>query len=410
MTAPVLDPPVLEGRLATLLARSGLAPLRLAGRTLLPLVQGGMGVGVSAHRLAGAVAAEGGVGTISSVDLRHHHPDLMERTGKLPPGDAAKQAIDAANLEAITREITAAREVSGGRGLLAINVMRAVNAYAASVRQALEAGIDAVVVGAGLPLDLPDLAQDHPRAALVPILSDARGVQLVVKKWERKKRLPDAIVIEHPRLAGGHLGAARIADLNDPRFEFENVIPQSLAFLRVAGIEREIPLIAAGGIRSCEDIAHVQSLGATAAQLGTPFAVTQECDAHPEFKRVLAEARDDEMVELTSVAGLPARAVATRWMRSYLRMDEKLQSVARKRACMMSFDCLAQCGLRDGTPGWGQFCIDHQLVAALQGNVKMGLFFRGVGALPFGNQIRSVRELIERLLTPNSTPAAPLPA
>ena len=410
MTAPVLDPPVLEGRLATLLARSGLAPLRLAGRTLLPLVQGGMGVGVSAHRLAGAVAAEGGVGTISSVDLRHHHPDLMERTGKLPPGDAAKQAIDAANLEAITREITAAREVSGGRGLLAINVMRAVNAYAASVKQALEAGIDAVVVGAGLPLDLPDLAQDHPRAALVPILSDARGVQLVVKKWERKKRLPDAIVIEHPRLAGGHLGAARIADLNDPRFEFENVIPHSLAFLRAAGIEREIPLIAAGGIRSCEDIARVQSLGAAAAQLGTPFAVTQECDAHPEFKRVLAEARDDEMVELTSVAGLPARAVATRWMRSYLRMDEKLQSVARKRACMMSFDCLAQCGLRDGTPGWGQFCIDHQLVAALQGNVKMGLFFRGVGALPFGNQIRSVRELIERLLTPNSTPAAPLPA
>jgi len=235
-------------------------------------------------------------------------------------------------------------------------------------------------------------------------------VQLVVKKWERKKRLPDAIVIEHPRLAGGHLGAARIADLNDPRFEFENVIPQSLAFLRAAGIEREIPLIAAGGIRSCEDIARVQSLGAAAAQLGTPFAVTQECDAHPEFKRVLAEARDDEMVELTSVAGLPARAVATRWMRSYLRMDEKLQSVARKRACMMSFDCLAQCGLRDGTPGWGQFCIDHQLVAALQGNVKMGLFFRGVGALPFGNQIRSVRELIERLLTPNSTPAAPLPA
>jgi nitronate monooxygenase len=274
------------------------------------------------------------------------------------------------------------------------------------VKQALEAGIDAVVVGAGLPLDLPDLAQDHPRAALVPILSDARGVQLVVKKWERKKRLPDAIVIEHPRLAGGHLGAARIADLNDPRFEFENAIPASLDFLRAAGIEREIPIIAAGGIRSCEDIARVQSLGAAAVQLGTPFAVTRECDAHPEFKRVLAEAREDEMVEFTSVAGLPARAVATRWMRSYLRMDEKLQSVARKRACMMSFDCLAQCGLRDGTPGWGQFCIDHQLAAALHGNVKMGLFFRGVGALPFGSQIRSVRELIERLLTP----AALLPA
>jgi len=410
LTAPASNPPVPEGRLGALLARSGLAPLRLAGRTLLPLVQGGMGVGVSAHRLAGAVAAEGGVGTISSVDLRHHHPDLLERTKRLPPGDTAKRAIDVANLEAISREIAAARELAGGRGLLAINVMRAVSAYAASVTRALEAGIDAVVVGAGLPLDLPDLAQDHPRAALIPILSDARGVQLIVKKWERKKRLPDAIVIEHPRLAGGHLGAARIADLNDPRFEFENVIPASLAFLRAAGIEREIPLIAAGGIRSCENILRVQSLGAAAVQLGTPFAVTEECDAHPEFKRVLAEAREDEMVEFTSVAGLPARAVATRWMRSYLRMDNKLQGLAHARPCMMSFDCLAQCGLRDGTPGWGQFCIDHQLAAALHGNVKMGLFFRGVGALPFGSQIRSVRELIERLLTPNSTPAAPQPA
>ena len=407
MNALAEAPEQRERRLAALLARSGLAPLRLAGRTLLPLVQGGMGVGVSAHRLAGAVAAEGCVGTISSVDLRRHHPDLMARTSGLPPGDAAKQAIDEANLEAISREITAARQLAGGAGLLAINVMRAVSEYAASVKRALEAGIDAVVVGAGLPLDLPDLAQDHPRAALIPILADFRGVQLIVKKWERKKRLPDAIVIEHPRLAGGHLGAAKIADLHDPRFEFENVIPQSLAFLRSAGIEREVPLIAAGGIRSCEDIARVQALGAAGVQLGTPFAVTTEGDAHPEFKRVLAEATDDEMVEFTSVAGLPARAVATPWLRSYLRIEDKLQAVAHPKArCTKSFDCLAQCGLRDGTPGWGQFCIDNQLAAALRGDVKKGLFFRGVGALPFGSQIRSVRELIDRLLTP----AALLPA
>ena len=407
MNALAEAPEQREQRLAALLARSGLAPLRLAGRTLLPLVQGGMGVGVSAHRLAGAVAAEGCVGTISSVDLRRHHPDLMERTSGLPPGEAAKQPIHEATLEAISREIAAARELAGGAGLLAINVMRAVSAYAASVKRALEAGIDAVVVGAGLPLDLPDLAQDHPRAALIPILADARGVQLIVKKWERKKRLPDAIVIEHPRLAGGHLGAAKIADLHDPRFEFENVIPQSLAFLRSAGIEREIPLIAAGGIRSCEDIARVQALGAAGAQLGTPFAVTLEGDAHPEFKRVLAEASDDEMVEFTSVAGLPARAVNTPWLRSYLRIEDKLQAVAHPKArCTKSFDCLAQCGLRDGTPGWGQFCIDNQLAAAMRGDVKKGLFFRGVGALPFGSQIRSVRELIERLLAP----AALLPA
>jgi nitronate monooxygenase len=387
----------------------GLRPLQLGAHTLLPVVQGGMGVGVSAHRLAGSVAALGAVGTISSVDLRRHHPDLMERTHELLPGEAATQAaklaINAANLEALEREIRAARTLCGGRGLLAVNVMRAVAEYAPSVKRALECGIDAVVVGAGLPLDLPDLAQDHPQALLVPILSDARGVQLLVRKWERKKRLPDAIVIEHPGLAGGHLGAARIADLGDPRFDFENVIPQSLAFLRSAGIDKHIPLIAAGGIRSHADIVRLQALGAAAVQLGTPFAVTLESDAHAEFKRVLAQARDEDMVEFTSVAGLPARAVATTWLKNYLKAEPRLQSVVHvKPRCTVAFDCLAQCGLRDGLAGWGQFCIDTQLAAALRGDVKKGLFFRGAGALPFGEQIRGVRELMQCLLT-GATPA-----
>ncbi|WP_162583798.1 NAD(P)H-dependent flavin oxidoreductase [Variovorax sp. PBS-H4] len=398
-----------------LLHEGGLKPLRLGGRTLLPIVQGGMGVGVSAHRLAGSVAALGAMGTISSVDLRRHHPDLMARTRDLAPGEAAtqraKQDINAANLEALAREIRAARERAGGRGLLAINVMRAVGEYAPSVTRALECGIDAVVVGAGLPLDLPELAQDHPGALLVPILSDARGVQLLVRKWERRKRLPDAIVIEHPRFAGGHLGAAKVADLADTRFDFENVIPQSLAFLRAAGIEKDIPLVAAGGIRCFEDIARVQALGAAAVQLGTPFAVTQECDAHPEFKRVLAQARDEDLVEFTSVAGLPARAVPTRWLALYLKAESKLKSVAHvKPRCTLAFDCLAQCGLRDGLATWGQFCIDTQLAAALRGDVKKGLFFRGVGALPFGEQIRSVHELLARLLTHGSAMNALGPA
>jgi nitronate monooxygenase len=386
------------------LARSGLHPLRLGGRELLPIVQGGMGVGVSAHRLAGSVAALGGVGTISSVDLRRHHPDLMARTRECHAGthgEADKAAIDAANLEALDREIAAARVLSQGRGLLAVNVMRAVSSYAASVTRALQAGIDAVVVGAGLPLDLPDLARDHPQALLVPILSDARGVTLVVKKWERKQRLPDAIVIEHPRWAGGHLGAAKVADLNDPRFDFETVIPQVLAFLRSAGVEREVPVIAAGGIRSFEDIVRLQALGAAAVQLGTPFVATDECDADPAFKRVLAEARDEDIVEFTSVAGLPARAVRTPWLVNYLKAEPRLQqTVHKKPRCTLAFDCLAQCGLRDGLPGWGQFCIDTQLAAGLRGDVKKGLFFRGAGALPFGSAIVPVRQLMERLLTP----------
>ncbi|MBI3369251.1 MAG: nitronate monooxygenase [Burkholderiales bacterium] len=391
-----------------LLQGSGLSPLRLAGRTVLPIVQGGMGIGVSAHRLAGAVASLGGMGTLSSVDLRRHHPDLMERTRDVGFGAKAKQLIDAANLEALTREVRAARELAGGFGLLAMNIMRAVSDYAAYVRRSLEAGIDAIVVGAGLPLDLPDLAADHPHVALVPILSDARGVQLVLRKWERKKRKPDAIVLEHPGRAGGHLGAARVEDLNDPRFDFERCIPDTLALLRAAGIERDTPIIAAGGIRMLADIRHVQNLGAAAVQLGTPFAVTLEGDAHPEFKRVLAEAREEDKIEFTSVAGLPARAVATPWLLAYLKAEPRLQAVAHVKArCTKAFDCLAQCGLRDGKVGWGQFCIDQQLAAALHGNVKRGLFFVGRGALPFGNQIRSVHDLLVKLLVGDAAQAAP---
>jgi nitronate monooxygenase len=368
-----------------LLAACGLAPLRLAGRVVLPIVQGGMGVGVSAHRLAGTVASLGGVGTLSAVDLRRHHPDLMEKTRGLGVRPDAKAAIDQANLEALGREAHKARELAHGNGLIAMNVMRAVSEYVACVKRSLEAGIDAIVVGAGLPLDLPDLAAEHPNTALIPILSDSRGVQLVLRKWERKRRKPDAIVLEHPRLAGGHLGAAKVADLNDPRFEFERVIPDTI--------------IAAGGIRCTDDIRRVVSLGAAAVQLGTPFAVTTECDAHPEFKRVLAEATEEDKIEFVSVAGLPARAVNTPWLRAYLRAEPRLQAVAHVKArCTKVFDCLAQCGLRDGKVGWGQFCIDQQLAAALNGDVKRGLFFTGRGALPFGQQIRSVRELLVRLL------------
>jgi len=243
----------------------------------------------------------------------------------------------------------------------------------------------------------------------VPILSDARGVALVVKKWERKKRLPDAIVLEHPRLAGGHLGAARIADLGDPRFDFERCIPEALAFLRSAGLEGRIPLIAAGGIRSHADIARIQALGGAAVQLGTPFAVTTEGDASAGFKQVLADARDEDMVTFTSVAGLPARAVATPWLKAYLKAAPRLQAVVHaKDRCTKAFDCLAQCGLRDGTPGWGQFCIDNQLAAAMRGDLKKGLYFRGVGALPFGAQIRPVRDLIDHLLAPAAPAPVPL--
>ncbi|OYU28839.1 MAG: 2-nitropropane dioxygenase [Burkholderiales bacterium PBB2] len=390
-----------QQQLQSLFDRSGLRALELKGRRLLPIVQGGMGVGVSAQQLAGTVASLGGVGTLSSVDLRRQHPDLMARTEGHNAGEAAKRLINKVNLIALEREIQGAKQRAQGRGLVALNVMRAVAEYAPQVRRALECGIEAVVVGAGLPLDLPDLAAEHPQVALIPILSDARGVQLIVRKWERKQRLPDAIVIEHPGLAGGHLGAAKVADVRDPRFDFERVIPECLEYFEKAGIAGRIPLIAAGGVRSFADIQRLQALGAAAVQLGTPFAVTTEGDAHPEFKRVLAEAQESDLVEFTSVAGLPARAVATPWLRNYLRAAPKLQAMAQvKSRCTKAFDCLAQCGLRDGLKDAGQFCIDNQLAAALRGDSKHGLFFRGVGALPFGEQIRSVAELMQCLLSP----------
>jgi nitronate monooxygenase len=396
-------PPLIPQEMRRLLARCGLAPLNLGGRSVLPIVQGGMGIGVSAHRLAGTVASLGGLGTLSAVDLRRHHPDLMDATRSLGFGAAAKAAINAANLTALAREVSKAQLLGGGMGLLAMNVMRAVGEYAAYVRRSLEAGIDALVVGAGLPLDLPDLAAAHPKVALIPILSDARGVQLVLRKWERKKRMPDAIVLEHPRLAGGHLGAATVADLRDPRFDFETSIPQTRAVLRGAGIEHT-PVIAAGGIRSADDVRRVVALGASGVQLGTPFAVTEESDAHPEFKRVLAQAREEDKVEFTSVAGLPARAVLTPWLKAYLKAEPRLQATAhQKPRCTKVFDCLAQCGLRDGKAGWGQFCIDQQLAAALKGDVKRGLFFTGCGTLPFGEQIRPVRDLLIRLLGGDGT-------
>jgi len=379
---------------------SGLRMLQLNGKTLLPVVQGGMGVGVSAGGLAGTVANLGAVGTISSVDLRRLHPDLMARTGHLDKETDARQQIESANLIALDREIKKAQMLANGRGLIAVNIMKALNQYPGYVAQSLASGADAIVVGAGLPLDLPELAKDFSHTALIPILADARGVQLVVRKWEKKGRLPSAIVIEHPKLAGGHLGAANIEDLNDPRFNFEVAIPAILEFFKTAGLEGKIPLIAAGGISCREDILRLQALGASAVQLGTAFAVTLECDAPLAFKEILAHAKPEDLQEFISVAGLPARAVKTPWLEKYIRIESKLQDRAHvKKKCNMSFDCLQHCGLRDGHAKMGQFCIDQQLGHALAGDVQKGLYFRGAGVLPFGDNIRSVKELLTWLMS-----------
>lgn len=373
-------------------------PLLIKGKSLLPVVQGGMGVGVSAHSLAGAVAREGAVGTVASVDLRHLHPDLLEASKKTK----AQEELDALNLIALDREIRLAREKSEGQGMVAVNVMKAVKGHPGHVRQACESGADAIVMGAGLPLDLPEMTAGFPDVALIPILSDSRGISVVLKRWMKKGCLPDAIVIESPKYAGGHLGASTIADVNDPKFDFDRVLEETHALFHSLGLAaRQIPLIVAGGINSHEKVKHYLNNGASGVQLGTAFAVTQEGDAHRSFKDTLARATRADIVEFMSVAGLPARAVLTPWLKNYMARVEKLQANAKAdlARCTQALNCLSVCGLRDGLNKVGQFCIDMKLASAWQGEVGKGLFFRGSEPLPFGEAIRPVRELLDYLLT-----------
>ncbi len=378
--------------------QSSFPPLKIRDRNLLPIVQGGMGVGISGHRLAGAVAREGAVGTIASVELRRLHPDLMDRVGKARDHDA----ITATNLEALDREIQGARAIAGPGGFIAVNVMKAVKHYADLVRQACRSGANAIVMGAGLPMDLPELVEGHDEVALIPILSEERGVRAVLKKWMRKGRLPDAIVIEHPRYAGGHLGATRIEEVTDPRFDFARVLEAIREVFKGLGLATDrIPLIPAGGINAFERVKELFSWGAAAVQIGTPFAVTVEGDAHPNFKRVLAQAGPEDIVTFMSAAGLPARAVLTPWLKRYLAREERIRARANpeKAHCGRQVECLSFCGLKDGDGAAGQFCIETQLAAAQRGDVELGLFFRGSESLPFGEEIRSVHDLLRYLLT-----------
>jgi len=381
--------------------------LEIRGRKLLPIIQGGMGVGISAHRLAGTVAREGAIGTIASVELRRLHLDIMEQTGNSK--DHNIQA--ASNLVALDREVTAAREIAGPSGYIAVNIMKAVKHYTDLVRQACASGTNAIIMGAGLPFDLPELTKNHDDVALIPILSEERGVRAVLKRWMRGGRLPDAIVIEHPRYAGGHLGATRIEDVDDPKFDFSRVLDAIRDVFTQLGLAADrIPLIPAGGINSFEKIKEMFAMGARGVQIGTPFAVTVEGDAHDTFKKVLASATPENIITFMSTAGLPCRAVLTPWLKRYLRNESKLRikAIPGQGDCVRNLECLTHCGLKDGEPEAGQFCIETQLAAAQKGDLRQGLFFRGSEGLPFGQEIRPVHELLDYLLTgrfPETPPA-----
>ena len=348
--------------------------LTLAGKPLaVPILQGGMGVGVSMGNLAGAVAACGALGCISTADAGYNEPDF---------------AADpfAANLRALKQEIRKARRIAGGAGLVAVNAMVATRQYADAVRTAAAAGVDAIISGAGLPLELPGLVPD-PGVALAPIVSSARAARLILKTWARRfDRTADFVVIEGCR-AGGHLGFDETELLQDHCQPLEEILPQVLA--EVAPYEKQyghaIPVFVAGGIYTGADMARFTRLGAAGVQMATRFIATWECDASQQYKDVLLAAKPEDVRIIHSPVGMPGRALATPLVR---RLEEG--EWIPPRHCSR---CLTGC-----RPGDIPYCITHALIEAVRGNVQDGLFFCGanVGRL---DRMLHVSQLIDELMT-----------
>ncbi len=337
----------------------------------IPLIQGGMGVGVSLEKLAGSVASCGGIGTISTADCGYREPDFSTHP-------------EEANLRALKKEIAEANRISNGKGLIAINAMVATQQYADAVKTAVEAGIDAVICGAGLPMDLPEYVPEGA-ALIAPIVSSGRAATLIAKSWKKKyNRYPDFIVVEGP-LAGGHLGfkekdllAGKCSDIYDILPE----VKQALApFAQEAG--RDIPVFIAGGIWDHNDIDKALKLGADGVQMATRFIATEECDASQAYKDVLINSSPEEVKIIHSPVGMPGRAIET-------PLIKKLDILGRitPKHCSR---CIKMCN-----PAEVPYCITHALIEAVKGNIEEGLFFTGnnVGRL---TEMTTVKQLIKSL-------------
>lgn len=362
---------------------SPLAPLTIRNRRLdVPVVQGGMGVGISRFRLAGSVAAAGGMGTLAAQGLG--------ASTTLPGASievaSNKKHIDPHGLAAITRETQAAVELAAGRGIVAVNVMVAVTHYPLLVRAALEGGAQAIVSGAGLPMDLPQMIGDAD-VALIPIVSSARALKIICRHWkEAHGRAPDAVVLEGP-LAGGHLGFRR-SEIDAPEFQLEALVPQVVEEARRWG---EFPVIAAGGIWDHEDARRIMALGARAVQLGTRFITTHECDVEVRYKELLLRTERGDITLIDSPVGLVGRAVRT-------SMVERVSRGER-----IPFKCAYQC-LEACHASKVNYCIADHLLAAARGD-SSGLFFVGANGWRC-REILSVADLMHRLADGEPAPEA----
>ncbi|MBE6182412.1 MAG: nitronate monooxygenase [Rikenellaceae bacterium] len=335
----------------------------------LPIVQGGMGVGISLSGLASAVAKEGGIGVISSAGLgviyNEYSKDYRE-----------------ASIWGLKQELRKAREAT--KGIIGVNVMVAMSNFADMVRTAIAEKADIIFSGAGLPLNLPSFLTEGAKTKLAPIVSSARAAGLLCRKWWSEYRYtPDAIVVEGPK-AGGHLGYKR-EQIDDELFSLEHIVPEVVAEVRNFEKEHDchIPVIAGGGIYTGEDIYRIMELGADGVQMGTRFVTTDECDADPAFKQSYIDASEQDIEIIQSPVGMPGRAIHNSFLE---RVKEGLK---RPKNC--PFDCIKTCDVTHSP-----YCIMLALYNAFKGKLQNGYAFCGSNAWR-AQKIQSVKELISSL-------------
>ena len=345
-----------------------------------PIFQGGMGLGISWDKLAGNVSLEGGLGIISSVGTGYYEnlKFIDKELNAKPFG--SENFYSTRGLRAV---IENARKICGDLPL-GVNIMYAANDYARVVKDACEAGINIIVSGAGLPTNLPEFTQNFKEIALVPIVSSAKALKIICKRWlQRYERLPDAVVLEGP-LSGGHQGFTYEQCL-DPEFSLFNLIPQVKAEIKEWG---DFPLIAAGGIWDKNDIEKAISLGADGVQMGTRFIGTHECDADIGFKEVLLAAEEKDIELIKSPVGYPARGIRTNLINLVdKRMGPKIQCIS---------NCVSPCQRGKEAKQVG-YCIADRLFDAYSGKKESGLFFTGANGYKL-KELISVKELMHKLV------------
>ncbi len=338
----------------------------------LPLIQGGMGVGISMGNLAGSVAACGAMGVISTADAGYSRPDFWSNAAE-------------ANLEMLREHIDRAKKIANGAGLVAINAMVATTQWFDAVKTAVESGVDAVISGAGLPLTLPELTKGTATAA-APIVSSGRAASVICRAWDKRFGVaPDFVVIEGCK-AGGHLGFNHDELVSDSAQTLDEILPEVQAVLKPYEQKygREIPIFVAGGIYTGEEIAHFTRMGAAGVQMASRFIATYECDGSDEYKRIMLGAKKEDVIIVKSPVGMPGRALNTPLMK-------KLAEIGRipHGQCTR---CIKTC-----KPAETPYCITRALIEAVKGNYEEGLFFCGSEIWRLDKLVH-VRELIDELM------------